>query len=67
MEAEREVAEVHFVAARWSCRSHGGPAVSTVSRQDASDQEKKQEADRGAAVLSEEGRGGEAVHPQGTD
>lgn len=66
-EAEQEVAEVHSVAARWSCRSHCGPAVFTVSRRDASGQEKKQEAERGAAALREEGRGGEAVCPQRTD
>lgn len=65
-EAEQEVAEVQSVDARWSCRSHIGPAVSTVSRRGASGQ-KKQEAERGAAALREEGRGGEAVLPQRTD
>lgn len=44
-EAEQEVAEVHSVAAQWSFRSHCGPAVFTVSTQDASGQEKKQEAE----------------------
>lgn len=66
-EAEQEVAEVHSVAAQWSCRSHCGPAVITVSTQDASGQEKKQEAESSSAALHEEGRGGEAVRPQRTD
>lgn len=66
-EAEQEVAEVHSVTTRWSCRSHCGPAVSAVSRWDASGQEKKQEAERGAAAPREEGRGGEAVRPHRTD
>lgn len=63
-EAEQGLAEVHFVAAR---QSHCGPAVSTVSRQDAPDQETKQEAERGAAAQSEAGTGGEAGRLQRTD
>lgn len=66
-EAEQEVAEVHSLAAQWSFRSHCGPAVFTVSTQDASGQEKKQEAESSSAALREEGRGGEAVCPQRTD